>query len=71
MGREKDRRNDKGGIPKKDDQRNEEKRHPSPEQSDERDPQHRHAPGRGQDVPPTHPERHARDDRDDRRQEPK
>ena len=38
MGRENDRRNDKGDFPKKDDQRNEEKRHPSPERSEERDP---------------------------------
>jgi hypothetical protein len=44
MGRENDRRNDKGDFPKKDGQRDEEKRHPSPR---------------------------AREDRDDRRQEPK
>ncbi len=52
MGRENDRRNDKGDFPKKDDQRDEEKRHPSPERSDERDPHHRHAPGRDKTFRP-------------------
>jgi hypothetical protein len=70
MGREHDRRKDKGDFGKKSDQqhRDEEKRQPTP---GERDPHHRHAPGPGQDVPPVHPERHGRDDRDDRREEAK
>jgi hypothetical protein len=69
MGREHDRRD----FDKKSDHehRDEEKRHPAPGQPGEQDPRHRQAPGRGQDVSPVYPERRARNDRDDRREEAK
>jgi len=68
MGREHERRNDKGDFGKKSEKehRGDEKRPPPPQRPGERDPHHRHAPGRGQDVPSVHPEQRGQDERPQR-----
>jgi hypothetical protein len=65
MGRERDRRkgNDDFGKKSEKEHRGDEKRQTPPQRPGERDPHHRHAPGRGQDVPPVHPEQRGQDDR--------